>query len=121
MLTKTRKIIDFYNRSVEEARVLRPESSLSEEDVERAAREMLDIEGILAELSMSAEKHILERMKEGDAVDLINAAIGIVSFTMLSRNEDVGPLLLLLGGDSKGFCHTLVLSVIGALIDEEVL
>lgn len=120
MLTKTRKIIDFYNRSVEEARVLRPEN-LSEEDVERAAREVLDIEGILAELSASAEKHILERMKEGDAVDLINAAIGIVSFTMLSRNEDVGPLLLLLSGDSKEFCHTLVLSVIGALIDEEVL
>lgn len=72
------------------------------------------------EVSKKSKEIVLEKIKEEDFVHLVNAMSASLAYYMLQRGK-VGPVKLINSGDMKPFLHTIILSVIGSLMEEKVL
>lgn len=72
------------------------------------------------EISEKAQQVILEKADERDFVQAINAIVSTTIFAMLQEGR-TSQLKFMMGDDLQPFVHTITLSIIGMLIDEEIL
>jgi len=83
--------------------------------------EVDQIREYLDKMTDNGKDIVLSKMDENDFVNVIDVIENVVLASMLVEGKAHSLLLEKMSGSLRGFSHTLILSILGILADEEVI